>query len=132
MDSKEIFESLVGKTIIEIEGAEKGSDKIVLRTSDGLIYRMLHHQDCCESVSVEDVEGDISDILHEPIRLAEESSNSAEDSYGSSTWTFYRLATEFGFVVIRWHGESNGYYSESVDVEVEKDPDYLNPKAIWA
>jgi hypothetical protein len=128
------FEDLVGKTIVKIDGASKDSEEIRIHTSDGLVIRMHHEQDCCESVSVSDVEGDIGDLIgYGPLVLAEESSQSGdEENYGTSTWTFYRLATEHGFVVIRWLGESNGYYSESVDVSFEKDPDWVDPNAIWA
>lgn len=37
------------------------------------------------------------------------------DEWDSHTWTFYRFVTMLGTVTVRWLGESNGYYSESVD-----------------
>jgi hypothetical protein len=115
------FSELQGKTLSSISPAKKGDGEIVFITTEGDRYTLSHCQDCCESVEVEDVEGDLTDLIGSPITLAEESTSSdaipGQDlKYADSfTWTFYRLATAKGFVVIRWLGESNGYYSESVD-----------------
>ncbi len=118
-----MFENLKNKTIIKVTGLQKYSDEIIMWTSDGYRYNMFHEQDCCESVSVEDIDGDVEDILNSPILLAEEVSNSSrnDEDYESATWTFYKLATIKGYMTIRWLGTSNGYYSESVTVTEEKD-----------
>ena len=136
------FDSLAGKTISRITGAEKGSAEVILETTDGYLYRMYHEQDCCENVEVEDVEGDIEDLIARPSVLAEEATRDREedvkagveipDYEESYTWTFYRLATEKGFVIIRWYGSSNGYYSEGVSLSREKNPNWVDPVAIWA
>ena len=115
---KKDIKQLLGKIITNIEVED---DQVTFTTSDDAVYRMLHYQDCCESVTVDDVIGDIKDLLNSPITMAEEVT-SDENPEGferewqeSFTWTFYKLATIKGYVTIRWYGESNGYYSESVD-----------------
>jgi len=113
------FEDLVGKTLINIEG-EAGYDEMKFYCDDGSIYRMTHYQNCCESVMVEDICGELADLLGTPILQAEESTSdeNPKDQYDESfIWTFYKISTVKGYVTIRWYGESNGYYSEEVDFE---------------
>lgn len=109
---------LIGKTLADVTGCTKGSKEILWTTTDGAQYRMFHDQDCCESVVVEDVTGNVADLLGSPITMADESSSERGDpappNPDSWTWTFYKLATVKGYVDIRWLGESNGYYGEEV------------------
>ncbi len=110
------FECLKGKIITEIERSPENAlvDRLIFSTNDGEEYRMYHDQDCCESVYLEDVAGDLADLLDTPILLAEEVSNINNANGAEETWTFYKLSTINGTVTLRWYGSSNGYYSTDV------------------
>lgn len=123
-DNKTVpFAELNGKTITKIVGLEANSDEVHFYTSDGKHYMMWHYQECCESVVIDDINGCVENLLDAPITIAEERSSNTNpegvrmDYQDSFTWTFYTLATSKGYVDIRWYGESNGYYSESVDFQ---------------
>ena len=48
------------------------NDEIVFTVDDGSQYRLYHNQDCCESVTVEDIIGNLDDLVGAPILMAEE------------------------------------------------------------
>lgn len=115
-------EALVGKTLTKVE-VNSSDDEIKFYCDDGTVYGMAHQQDCCESVTIEDVCGEWDDLIGQPILMAEKVTHNDENPEGvkapdyqeSFTWTFYKFATNKGYVTLRWYGESNGYYSEEVD-----------------
>jgi len=107
------LEKLLGLTITSIEGVFVGSECVIFNTKEGRTFKMYHEQDCCESVSFSEAQGEIEDLIGFPIVLAERvAEEDTSGNYESASWTFYRIATERGLVVFRWHGDSNGYYSE--------------------
>ncbi len=132
------FKTLEGKILKNIEN--KG-DELIFTTTEGETYRQVYYDDCCASCSIEEIHGDLVDLIGSPILMAEEVSNTAPDAelqakrdkekadtlakgeyysdyqYESETWTFYKAATIKGSVTIRWYGSSNGYYSESPTFE---------------
>jgi len=107
------------KYIIKID---KLDNELYFYLTNGAEYKMYHSQDCCEQVYIEDIEGDLDDLLHSKVLQADESTQTGTGEE-SETWTFYKLATIKGYVTIRWYGSSNGYYSESVSLEKIKDED---------
>lgn len=118
---------LIGLTLKEVT-VNKYDDVITYTSECGQQFRMLHHNDCCETVYIEDIEGDINDLIGSPILVAETVQDAIQQAMNliiplpekngeCEQWTFYRLATAKGWVVIRWYGDSNGYYSTDVSFE---------------
>lgn len=130
MYEKYPIENFIGKTLKKIK---IGKDYILFHTTDKEIIVMRHDQDCCERVEIEDICGDIPDLLGSPIWQAFEKTNSKRHpddvneqnlTYGdetkSFTWTFYTFSTMKGTVTIRWYGTSNGYYSERANLYIKR------------
>lgn len=123
MYGQEILQSWIGKTITDITVTKDEPeliDQIGFTFSDSEKYKMYHMQDCCEGVNIEDICGDLGDLIDSPLLLAEEVTSedfeNRKKDYESCLWTFYKFSTVKGSVTIRWLGESNGYYSESVSI----------------
>ena len=90
-------------------------ERLVFTRVDGEVFWFYHDQDCCETVFIEDITGNLGDLVGEPMLMAEEAScERKEVESGTQTWTFYKFATNKGYVTVRWCGASNGYYSEKV------------------
>lgn len=118
------IEILRGETLTKIEGMVNGSEEVVFHTTYGRKFRMTHHQDCCESVYLDDVVGNPDDLIGCFLAMAEDVSSVTPDpdvdtnKYDTSMqWTFYKFGTIKGYVTLRWLGTSNGYYSTDVSFE---------------
>lgn len=108
----------------------------VERTSDAVLFGnganafSLHHDDdCCESVELEDIAGDLGDLVGSPILQCEIITNSDDPPQRdytpeSYTRTFIKIATIKGGVTIRFFGESNGYYGETADFHEQLERSY--------
>lgn len=113
-----IFDELLGHTLTSVERVS--NDEIIFTREDGKRFRMFHEEGGGELVTIEDINGELSDLVGATILQAECVQNKQEtidDIDATYTWTFYKFATIKGYVTIRWYGESNGYYSETVDFE---------------
>ncbi|MCK9442717.1 MAG: hypothetical protein M0Q13_15005 [Methanothrix sp.] len=105
------IKELINKRIFEVLGAEKGSEGITLKCTDGTKYMMYHEQ-----VGIDNIIGDIESIKNNMIINVSET-NPDRPIYGdyyneSFTWTDFMIETKNGKVIFQWLGVSNGYYSE--------------------
>ena len=106
------IDDLVGKVI-------KGlaySDEYFQILTDDCVYAFYHEYSCCESVWLTQVDGISDKLIGSLIIMAEVVTDEKDTEYGHITWTFYKIGTIKGMIDFRWCGESNGYYSESVDL----------------
>lgn len=127
---------LIGKTLIKAERVDNlgysNDEGFLFVTGTGDRYGLFHSQECCESVNIEDVSGDLSDLIGSPILVAEERHEDVpgkDTTYDVWEWTFYEFRTLKGSVTIKFEGNSNGYYGTSADfcrLKENNDRDYTH------
>lgn len=108
---------IIGKTLQAWRETDAGGT-IYLEFTDGTEAKFFHRQDCCECVSLHgDSYKELDNFIGREITgfLQDENAGTPEYRYGSATLT--EITFTFGNESVRacWWGESNGYYSESVD-----------------
>ena len=118
-ESEARIEDMHGKVFTRVSGGVGDGELVFETATERFVF--FHQQDCCERVDINDIVGDLQDLVGEPLLVAEEVRGETpvdfnEREYESVTWTFYKFATRKGYVDVRWLGESNGYYSEGVSL----------------
>lgn len=118
------IDELMGHTLTKVVQIDEC--EIRFYRDDGKVVKMLHHQDCCESVEIVDISGDLNMLTG----LVVEAEVVTDDTYNPDLpnvyydldfqWTFYKIATVNEFVCIRWLGTSNGYYGIEVSINVDE------------
>ena len=119
-DAEITIDDMKGQVFTKVYVTDDKSELVF--ENDEFVFMFYHESDCCEDVQVEDVVGDLNDLVGKPLDIVEVVHHDSEFnppdvepvSSDSFTWTFYKFATIKGWVDVRWLGESNGYYSESV------------------
>ncbi len=110
---------LVGHTLSHID-VDDEHHEILLTTESGRRVLIEHDQECCESVILEGVDGNPLELLGKPLLLAEHEAIDQGDPppEAPDSWTRTKLTfrVDGATVICRWIGESNGCYSESVDI----------------
>ena len=106
------MKDMVGKKVLGIYYDEENFQIL----TDDCVYAFYHEQGCCERVWLTQVDGISDKIIGSHIVIAEVVTDEKDTEYGHITWSFYKIGTNKGMIDFRWQGESNGYYSETVDL----------------
>jgi hypothetical protein len=113
-------ESMIGSVVKSID-IDESNDDCLITLEDGRKFKIEHFQDCCETVQFYDASGDVHSLIGKKLTNVTEDYNDdpiEEDLScdGSHTWSVYKFQTDENTVILRWYGDSNGYYSETTQL----------------
>ena len=109
-------------TNLIVDSIDDTGHEIVIKTQCDRTFVLYHDQDCCESVYIYDTKGNLNDLVGKQLKevdwhYPELSDTDLDEPCDSYTLTDIVFITDDMTVISRWIGESNGYYSESVDLK---------------
>ena len=67
----QVFQEMIGQVMESVSGGV-GGDRMVFEAANGRKFEFFHEQDCCEDVHIEDIIGDVNDLIGVPILEAEQ------------------------------------------------------------
>lgn len=113
-------ESFLHKTLVKPDSFEL--DCYITDTTGAHKWRLRHFQDCCESVNFASANGTwpTGPIVSASFGETDRPDFAAEpkwDSCDSHTWTVLALSDGENKIQLAFLGESNGYYSEDVNLD---------------
>jgi len=110
------FSALVGEVLDSVD-IDREENQILLTTRSGRRFVVYHEQDCCETVAISGQDGSFDKLIGKPIVEARDIAvDTGDDEIDSQTTTTLVFRVDDQTVISRWIGDSNGYYSESVDI----------------
>jgi hypothetical protein len=110
------FSALVGEVLDAVD-IDREENQILLTTRSGRRFLVYHEQDCCETVAISGQDGSFDRLIGKPIVEARDFAvDTGDDEIDSQTTTTLVFRVDDQTVISRWIGDSNGYYSESVDI----------------
>ena len=74
---------MIGKTFSKVTS----DSDIVTFSNDEVRYTLYHNQDCCETVEVEDIIGDLEDLIGWPMLVSREDSNADGPELNKESYT---------------------------------------------
>jgi hypothetical protein len=110
-----------------IECAVVLDNALYIFTSHQVIL-IRHVRECEEEVYIANDTESLSNIVGSYLREIRVTTEKKSLENVSTTWTFVNIQTDKDSCNLRWVGESNGYYSETVQVE---DITCLTPALEW-
>ena len=110
------FSDLVGEVLDAVD-IDREENQILLTARSGRKFLVYHEQDCCETVAISGQDGSFDKLIGKPLIEARDFAvDTGESESDSQTTTTLVFRVDDQTVISRWVGDSNGYYSESVDI----------------
>lgn len=123
MYNNHLLDKMHGLIVTNIDISD---DDILITTEGNNQFRFYHDQECCESVYIYDCNDDLKvlenkkleSVFYDCIHNVDPDDITNSDQYRESfTWTNVYFVTNEKTVCVRWYGESNGYYNETIDIQ---------------
>lgn len=117
----ENFDFIIGKTIKSFNLNDNKTELIFI-SEDDKIYKMFYHNMGNSECVLEDIVGDLNDLVGMPILKAYKTIENGKSKINKffndwELWTFYNFSTIKGTITLKWVDIDDYYYSVEVQFE---------------